>query len=676
VSRQLLKSIRISHKLTLISLSFALPIAVLLYFMVAGINEYIRFARLEIDGNQYLRPLVRLLDRVPRHELLAGQLLAGDQKAAYALRSQQTEIDNDLKSLADVDNQIGERLQFTDEGLGKRQRDEARVERLQQKWQRLRGGLESLSPSESQREHRKLVDTIRTMIRHAGDTSNLILDPDLDSYYLMDITLLALPQTQERLSQIISRGTEILRGGKLDEQAKLELAVYARMLKQVDFERVVASARVSLNEDANFYGKSDSLQRNLPPALDRYVEATGKFQKMLEALSVSTTPSVTPEQFQSAGFAARDASFDLWNTAVKELDGLLQARIESYRQRRMWALIVTAIALSLAVVLVVFVARSITRPLRLCVDSLNHLAKKDLSHSLRIRSSGELGEIAAAVEQASGGMRTAIESIRSNAEELYVASERQMAASQRMSSNAETTSAQAKVVAGAAEQVSRNVQLVATAADKMQQSIEEVANQANDAAKVATQGVDIAQATNASVIKLGKSSEDIGNVVKTITAIAQQTNLLALNATIEAASAGEVGKGFAVVANEVKELSKETARATEDIREKISVIQADTEAAVTAINEIGSIIGHINQTQNQIATVVEQQTENTRKIGTNAAEAAHAATDIAANIVAMAEAAGNTSEGAQETADAARHLSQTAGGLTALVGQFKCSNDR
>jgi methyl-accepting chemotaxis protein len=245
-----------------------------------------------------------------------------------------------------------------------------------------------------------------------------------------------------------------------------------------------------------------------------------------------------------------------------------------------------------------------------------------------------------------------------------------------MSSSAETTSAQAKRVASAAEQLSRNVQTVATAAENTKQGIEEVARKANEAAKIATQGVEIAQVTNASVVKLGKSSEDIGNVVKTITSIAEQTNLLALNATIEAASAGEVGKGFAVVANEVKELSKETARATEEIAEKISAIQADTQAAVAAISEIGKIIGHINQTQSQIASVVEQQTENTRKIGVNTGEAAHATTEIAENIGAVAEAAGDTSVGAQESACAARDLSQTARKLTALVGQFKCTNEQ
>jgi hypothetical protein len=238
VPRNPVRSLRISHKLTLISLCFALPIAVLLYFMIAGINDDIRFAELEIDGNEYQRPLFRLLDRVPRHQLLANQLLAGDQKAAYALRSQQAEIEEDLKALADVDFRIGTRLQFTDEGLDKRQRGTARVEVLRENWNRLRNGLESLSPEESRREHLKLVATIRTMITHAGDTSNLILDPDLDSYYLMDITLLAIPQTQDRLAQVISQGMGILSRNELDAEAKIELAVSAKMLKDVDFNRV------------------------------------------------------------------------------------------------------------------------------------------------------------------------------------------------------------------------------------------------------------------------------------------------------------------------------------------------------------------------------------------------------------------------------------------------------
>ena len=135
---------------------------------------------------------------------------------------------------------------------------------------------------------------------------------------------------------------------------------------------------------------------------------------------------------------------------------------------------------------------------------------------------------------------------------------------------------------------------MATGAEEMGASIKEIAKNATEAAKVATSAVKVAETTTATVSKLGDSSTEIGQVIKVITSIAQQTNLLALNATIEAARAGEAGKGFAVVANEVKELAKETAKATEDISRKIEAIQTDTKAAVDAIASISEVINQIN----------------------------------------------------------------------------------
>ena len=189
--------------------------------------------------------------------------------------------------------------------------------------------------------------------------------------------------------------------------------------------------------------------------------------------------------------------------------------------------------------------------------------------------------------------------------------------SQQMAANAEETAAQANVASAAAEQVSKNVTTVATGAEEMGASIKEIAKNANEAARVATSAVKVAEKTNATVAKLGESSAEIGNVIKVITSIAQQTNLLALNATIEAARAGEAGKGFAVVANEVKELAKQTAKATEDISRKIEAIQADTKGAVEAIAQIGKIINQINDIQNTIASAVEEQTATTGEISRN-----------------------------------------------------------
>ncbi len=204
----------------------------------------------------------------------------------------------------------------------------------------------------------------------------------------------------------------------------------------------------------------------------------------------------------------------------------------------------------------------------------------------------------------------------------------------------------------------------------MSASIKEIAKNASEAARVATSAVKLAESTNVTISKLGASSAEIRDVIKLITSIAQQTNLLALNATIEAARAGEAGKGFAVVPNEVKELAKETANATEEISQKIEAIQADTQGAIEAISQISLVIDQINDISNTIASAVEEQTATTNEISRNVAEASKGTAEIAQNITSVAHAAQSTTEGAGNSQRAAEELARMACELQQIVSEF------
>ncbi len=209
----------------------------------------------------------------------------------------------------------------------------------------------------------------------------------------------------------------------------------------------------------------------------------------------------------------------------------------------------------------------------------------------------------------------------------------------------------------------------------MSSTIQDIAKNATESARVAGEAVKTAETTNATISKLGVSSAEISQVIKVISSIDQQTNLLALNATIEAARAGESGKGFAVVANEVKELAKQTAKATEDISQKIAAIQSDTKGAVDAIATIGAVINQISDISSAIATAVQEQSATTNEMSRSVSEAAKGSTEITHNIAGVSQAAQGTSSSAHESMKAALQLAQMSTQLRGLVEQFRVSGD-
>jgi methyl-accepting chemotaxis protein len=310
-------------------------------------------------------------------------------------------------------------------------------------------------------------------------------------------------------------------------------------------------------------------------------------------------------------------------------------------------------------------------PLREVADTIGRLAGGDLTAKINNRYSGDFEQLGEAVNKLSTQVHAAILQIANTTNALVSAAEELTSTSQQMSANAEETSSQANVVTTASDEVNKNLQTVATATEEMGASIKDIAKNASEAAKVSNSAVGVATKTNQTVTKLGQSSAEIGEVIKVITSIAQQTNLLALNATIEAARAGEAGKGFAVVANEVKELAKETAKATEDISRKIETIQTDTKESVDAIGTISGIINQINDISATIASAVEEQNATTNEMTRNVTDAARGSGEITKNIAGVAEAAQSTSHGAADSQKAAHELARMSNELKELTSKFR-----
>jgi methyl-accepting chemotaxis protein len=609
------KRIAAAGCLVLLTVSVAL-----FYFISKGFSKDIAFATMEQRGNRYQRPLEDLLESLTDRQLLARRALAGKGDPPGQLADAGRRVDQAMQALQTVDAQLGRALQFTQEGLAMRKREHFQWETLQREWDSLRNGTAVRSVEDSDRAHAHLIADVRTMIVHAGDTSNLILDPDLDSYYLMDATLVALPQTQDRLATIQMLGEDVLASGKIGESQRIQLAVAAAMLKEADLGRFMGDLQTALNEDQNFYGVSQTLQQNLPAAGQQYSKANEALLALLQKMVDAPDTPLSATEFDAAANEARRASFHLWRTGVEELDNLLQKRIDSLASSRLWALVLTALALFVSVAVASRVVRSSTQVL------------KNASRALVKLSEG--------IATAAGQIASASQELARGAAEQAASLEETSASSEEINAAAQENSAGSRTAAGLVTESQERFGQADGFLDDM----------------VAAMG------------EINSESAKIAKIIQVIDEIAFQTNILALNAAVEAARAGETGLGFAVVADEVRNLAQRCAQAARETASLIEDSIAKSTAGKTRVDQVAAYIRGITKESDRVRVIIDQVSLGSQEQSRGVEHMAKAIAETEQVTRKNAANAEQNAASAQELYSQSESLAEVVESITSVVG--------
>jgi len=682
--------LKLGHKIYAVIFIFTLPLVGLaVYFTIKGVNKDINFAAYEMMGNEYQRPLADLVDRVSQHQLLTQRLLSGDAAvASQQLTELKTQITADFDRLDAVNEKFGKPLQFTPEALKERKREKAYASNVRQEWASLAGQPAS-SISASRAKHFEVIALLRAMISHAGDKSNLILDPDLDSYYLMDMTLVRLPVNQERVAMSLSLGAEALTGAVVSPGDIRQLDTYAAMLKETDRDNLVADMQTAQDEDKNFSGVSPTLA-GLRSKVDAFVTSHSAFAASLEKIG-SDRAAMDSKSFIAAGEQARRDSLQLWHAAVNELDTLLTIRMNALKGQRMNALLITLAILIGALAISYFIINRISRSIESVAGELQELSagEADLTRRITATGSSELQRLA-------NGFNTLMTKL------LELIKQVQHSGAQVTSSSTEIAASTKQLEAAVTEQAASTNEVVATTKEisatslTLVQTMNEIGKVASVTAGLAgsaqgdLDGMEstmrqLAGSTTSISNKLAAISDKANNINKiiiTITKVADQTNLLSLNASIEAEKAGEHGLGFAVVAREIRRLADQTAVATLDIERMVKEMQSAVSVGVMEMDkftkDVGRGVSEVNQIGAQLNKIMEQVQALAPRFETvteGMQAQSQGAQQITSAMVQLSDAAKQTMDSLRQSNAAITDLNSAARGLHKEVSRFRTSRD-
>ncbi|WP_282563030.1 methyl-accepting chemotaxis protein [Tahibacter amnicola] len=701
-----MKNLTVWQKLLLIGFVFLIPFALVTYRMLASVDKLgIEFARQEVRGLDYYQVLFPLLNDLQQHLGLALVATSGDAGSRDRLFAKATEINATLQRMEKVDHALDANLHLT----GKWQRIAASVRELVQQ-------TPSLGSAELLEAHGKLFGDIVAQITAAGDASNLTLDPDLDSYYLMNILIFQGPE----LSNVIANASEIIATAGDKPLSADQVDRLGRLATLMEY-----------------------LQGNLDLSLAKAFEANATLKPQLEGVGAILKRAATEEIVATAavarglkdGRSAADryavvqsslrALRELTHQAQQSLRNLIDIRIAKFQSEIYATLAWAILAFLVATLVAAYMMRDIVQALRQVVGTATKIATGDLTALADVdRRKDEIGELTKAfdlmvtslrekvllVEDIADGNLTGTVTTQSTHDDMGNALENMVSGLKTLvgevhRSGIHVNSAVNQIAAASKEQQATAAEIAATTTEvsvtskeisatsrELVKTMTEVAGVADQTASLAGGGqvalshmeetmrrvMDAAGSINAKLAVLNEKAGNINQVVTTITKVADQTNLLSLNAAIEAEKAGEYGRGFSVVATEIRRLADQTAVATFDIEQMVKEIQSAVAAGVMGMDmfseEVRRGISDVQQVSTQLSQIindVQALAPRFESVNEGMQAQANGAEQITQALTQLSEAAQQTVETLRTSSQAVDDLNQAASSLRGGVARFK-----
>ncbi|RJQ51943.1 MAG: methyl-accepting chemotaxis protein [Desulfobacteraceae bacterium] len=599
----------ILQKIFFCGMILSLPVIVLLYYMVSGFNQRIGVARLEVSGCRLLAPLQRLAREVPEYLLLARihehDGMDVDERAdrlAQEIERQFTLLENEGKDLEDV-------LQIGEKSLKAAGIEPAHIKKIQGAWQSLKDNWKGGGELWELDFNDRIVKPVHALVKRIGDTSNMALDSEIVTYYLIDAALLSLEKNQQKLGEFLLFGESVIFKGILNRQDIARFVTFTGTIRD-DVARIQESIETALQENKRLRGSDTSLQKNIPPLLEEYRSSINPLLFILSRLANDPQFRITTSELAEPVRGMIAAGTKLREASMAEVQGLLDQRIEDYAGKRLIALFLSLGTLFIAAAVAFFISRGITRSLRRVIDIAGKVALGDLrramedmkrmgiSEKLQTGETEGTGEVSKnEIDRLFKAVALMITSLNSLLAQVGKSGIQVAASSSEIAASARELEATVAEQAASINEVNATSKEIAATSQEFAGTIKKVSRMADRAAELAGQSMDSLGQINATMKGLldettqsceklravGEKMEGVTQVITTITKVANQTNLLSLNAAIEAEKAGEHGIGFSVVAREIRRLADQTAVSVLDIEETVRETQEAVRSGVAAV---------------------------------------------------------------------------------------------